>query len=333
MIDYEAKFWLPFKGVTKPVYAIPGNHDWYDALEAFLATFLEPDAARAAMRARAEADLRLTSTTDARIDGADRRSRRACAASTASRPASSAARSSRSRPIASRSSPSTPASSSGSTRAQWAWLDAALDARDGKFTMAILGHPLYAGGYDMAADNEDFARLKRLLLDHDVDDRDGRRHARPRVLRRAGAAGTGAGRALLRQRRRRRLPELRAPRSTGRRTPPTADWAFYPEPRRARRARSTRGRRGGSGRPGGGRSGIDAWPFSAEWLSALFDYNVAPFFQSFVEVRVEPSAHRIRLLPYGVHGRLRWRDISRSPILSATIGGPDDFAEWIVPMR
>ncbi len=40
MIDYEAKFWLPFKGVEKPVYAIPGNHDWYDALEAFLATFL-----------------------------------------------------------------------------------------------------------------------------------------------------------------------------------------------------------------------------------------------------------------------------------------------------
>ena len=40
MIDYETKFWLPFKGVTKPVFAIPGNHDWYDALEAFLATFL-----------------------------------------------------------------------------------------------------------------------------------------------------------------------------------------------------------------------------------------------------------------------------------------------------
>ena len=34
MRDYEAKFWLPFKGVTRPVYAIPGNHDWYDALEA-----------------------------------------------------------------------------------------------------------------------------------------------------------------------------------------------------------------------------------------------------------------------------------------------------------
>ena len=52
MRDYEAKFWLPFKGVTRPVYAIPGNHDWYDALESFAATFLQPDAARASIHAR-----------------------------------------------------------------------------------------------------------------------------------------------------------------------------------------------------------------------------------------------------------------------------------------
>ena len=68
MRDYEAKFWLPFKGIEKPVYAIPGNHDWYDALEAFNATFLTTTAARAAMHARVEADLHLTSTTDERID-------------------------------------------------------------------------------------------------------------------------------------------------------------------------------------------------------------------------------------------------------------------------
>jgi uncharacterized membrane protein HdeD (DUF308 family) len=29
--DYEPNFYLPFKGFTKPIYAIPGNHDWYDA--------------------------------------------------------------------------------------------------------------------------------------------------------------------------------------------------------------------------------------------------------------------------------------------------------------
>ena len=32
-----------------------------------------------------------------------------------------------------------------------------------------------------------------------------------------------------------------------------------------------------------------AWPFSVEALSAVFDFNRAPFFQSFVEVRVERS--------------------------------------------
>ena len=68
MRDYELRFWLPFKGVTKPVFAIPGNHDWYDALEAFTATFFEPRAARAAMRARIEVDNRLTGTTDETVE-------------------------------------------------------------------------------------------------------------------------------------------------------------------------------------------------------------------------------------------------------------------------
>ena len=68
MRHYEAKFWLPFMGTAKPVYAIPGNHDWYDALEGFAATFLEPDAARAAMSRRVEVDNRITSTTDRRIE-------------------------------------------------------------------------------------------------------------------------------------------------------------------------------------------------------------------------------------------------------------------------
>src|SRR5262249_16352002 len=28
---------------------------------------------------------------------------------------------------------------------------------------------------------------------------------------------------------------------------------------------------------------LAAWPFSVEWLSSAFDFNVAPFYQSFVE--------------------------------------------------
>jgi hypothetical protein len=75
---------------------------------------------------------------------------------------------------------------------------------------------------------------------------------------------------------------------------------------------------------------FDAWPFSAEWLSAVFDYNTAPFFQSFIEVRVERD--RLLLRPYGVHGRLRWRDFDRSASGRGRPAGAglDDEVEWAV---
>jgi hypothetical protein len=73
-----------------------------------------------------------------------------------------------------------------------------------------------------------------------------------------------------------------------------------------------------------------AWPFSAEWLSAAFDYNTAPFFQSFVEVRVEPLERRLRLRPIGVHGRLRWRDLERSPSVRPAGTTDHDFVEWVI---
>ena len=68
--------------------------------------------------------------------------------------------------------------------------------------------------------------------------------------------------------------------------PPTSDWAFYPDTKAvmAKIEADT---------PLWKRPAwwwtrqLGAWPFSAEWLSAVFDYNVAPFFQSFVKVRVE----------------------------------------------
>jgi len=77
---------------------------------------------------------------------------------------------------------------------------------------------------------------------------------------------------------------------------------------------------------------FDAWPFSAEWLSAMFDVNKAPFFQSFVEVAVEPSAGRVRPIPHGIHGRLRWSDLQSSGTVKPA-GVPDEaFAEWGVEM-
>ncbi len=44
----------------------------------------------------------------------------------------------------------------------------------------------------------------------------------------------------------------------------------------------------------------------------MFDYNVAPFFQSFVVVTVEPAARRIIIRPWGIHGPLTWSDFDRS---------------------
>lgn len=76
----------------------------------------------------------------------------------------------------------------------------------------------------------------------------------------------------------------------------------------------------------------NAWPFTAEWLSAAFDYNVAPFFQSFIEVRVERSANRVRLIPYGVHGQLTWADIAHADRLRASGAGDRAPAEWVVRM-
>lgn len=34
--DYGPKFYRPYRNVPRPVYALPGNHDWYDGLDGFM---------------------------------------------------------------------------------------------------------------------------------------------------------------------------------------------------------------------------------------------------------------------------------------------------------
>ncbi|MFC6929709.1 metallophosphoesterase family protein [Actinomadura yumaensis] len=41
--DYTAKFFRPYKDYPAPIYAIPGNHDWYDGLRGFLRVFCDLD--------------------------------------------------------------------------------------------------------------------------------------------------------------------------------------------------------------------------------------------------------------------------------------------------
>jgi hypothetical protein len=74
------------------------------------------------------------------------------------------------------------------------------------------------------------------------------------------------------------------------------------------------------------------YPFSAEWLSAAFDYNQAPYFQSFMEIKVERSHRRIRLIPYGVHGQLRWSDFEYGGNGKPPSAPGSGFAEWVLPM-
>ncbi|MGI8596666.1 MAG: metallophosphoesterase [Thermoleophilaceae bacterium] len=42
--DYVDAFYLPYAGYGKPIYAIPGNHDWYDGLNGFMWHFCGAEA-------------------------------------------------------------------------------------------------------------------------------------------------------------------------------------------------------------------------------------------------------------------------------------------------
>ncbi len=312
MKDYEANFWLPFKGFDKPVYAIPGNHDWYDALEGFVATFFTPEAARVAMRARVEADNRLTSTTDDRIGwliGEAARLRREYGMPTGfQRAPYFQIQTDRFALIA---------VDTGVLRRvdadQLAWLRAALEQSRGKFTMVDPRTSAVCGRELPGRRRSGLHRSPRAHARVQGRDRDGRRHARPRALRRA-LSGRGSGpRDVPRgQRRRGRLPLVGDGAGVAGFTRRAAV-GVSPEHRGSDREDRLSHTPGWKWPFWVWTKQFGAWPFSVEWLSAAFDYNVAPFFQSFVEVRVEPSAGRVRMLPWGVHGRLRWSDLQASP--------------------
>jgi hypothetical protein len=42
--DYEQKFYRPYKNYPGPIYALPGNHDWYDGLNGFMYHLCEAEA-------------------------------------------------------------------------------------------------------------------------------------------------------------------------------------------------------------------------------------------------------------------------------------------------
>jgi hypothetical protein len=355
MSDYESKFYLPFKGFSKPIYAIPGNHDWYDALEGFAANFLEADAARACLRARLETDARLTTTTEGRIERLIReaaRLRRGFGVSTGwQRGPFFDLQTERFALIA---------VDTGVLRQvdteQWHWLRAALGRSRGKFTMVVLGHPLYAGGryqggedgpiagewvpgdrlpeisgHGRGAAVEPFAAIHRLLREHGVEvvmagDTHYFEHYRE-TYQDGGRDRTmyhfvnGGGGAYL---------SIGTPLDWPA-TPAVPDCAFFPRTDVLidKLDRETPAwkvplwqwvkRLGG-------------WPFTAETLAGAFSYERAPYFHSFVEVRVERSKDRVRMIPHGANGPLRWRDLETFGAVVPAGKTASDNVEFVVAL-
>ncbi|MCU0404729.1 MAG: metallophosphoesterase, partial [Chitinophagaceae bacterium] len=165
--DYEKKFWMPMKGVEKPVLAIPGNHDWYDALDGFAATFFQPEAARKALHARVEADLEISSTTDDKINEMISKTEEW--------------RKEYNVPTGFQKAPFFQVATedfvfitleTGIARQidtlQMQWLETVLEASAGKFVMVLLGHPFYAIGEYQGSMNPRFEGLHQLLKKYKV---------------------------------------------------------------------------------------------------------------------------------------------------------------------
>lgn len=331
MKDYETKFWLPMKGVTKPVYAIPGNHDWYDALEGFTATFFEPKAAHDAMMARINSDLKLTSSTEGHvtelIKEADRLKKNYGV------------------PTGFQKSPYFQIQTdkfafitveTGVTRRidedQQAWLKQALEASKGKYIMVLMGHPFYAIGEYQGSLNKDFQAIHQLLRDYKVNlVMGGDTHDLEYYIERGfgndpasvmyhfvnggGGAYLSIGAAM--------MPNDKMP---------TKEWAHYPatEPLIKKIEDNNNILKAPAWY---WTKQLNGWPFTPEFLSAAFDYNNSPFFQSFFEIKVEPSKGTISFIPYGVNGQLLWKDIETSDNVRPSDKTPESKVEWVFPLK
>ncbi|HSD51156.1 MAG TPA: metallophosphoesterase [Candidatus Methylomirabilis sp.] len=331
MRDYEFNFYLPFKGFTKPIYAIPGNHDYYDGLDGFLANFLEPAAAREAIRARVATDFGLSGTTETVITdslGQAQRLRALYRVRTGLQRGPYFEMHTRGFSLI--------AVDTGILKRidkrQMTWLEAALQRARGNFRMVLLGHPLYAGGVYQGATNPPFAAIHRLLTEHEVElvmagDTHDFEYYREEYTGKSGPLlmhhfVNGGGGAYLSIGTALAWPAK----------PPVPDWAFYPRTDSLTTKLDVE-------TPTWKRpiwlwiKNLGAWPASVEALSAFFDFNHAPFFQSFMEVRVEGSRGRVRLILHGVNGPLPWRDLQVGGAVVPVGQGMDDPVEFVIPMR
>jgi len=355
MQDYEPKFYLPFKGFTQPIYAIPGNHDWYDALEAFAANFLEPDAARATMQARMELDGWWTTTTPRHIEAKIQEASRLRAEYSVSTGWQHG-------PFFEVQSErfSLIAVDTGVLRQvdtdQWAWLKAALERSKGKFIMAILGHPLYAGGRYQGGHDEQvagewvaqdgsfeilgqhlgpqiapFAAIHRLLREHQVQVvMAGDTHYFEYYKELYESGGThrtmhhfvnGGGGAYM---------SIGTPLDWPKQ-PALPDCAYFPR-KDVLTEKLDRETPVWKMPLWSWVKYLHGWPLTAETMAGAFLYSRAPFLQSFVEIRVENSKNQVRLIPHSATGPLRWQELEAFGALAPNGTSAEEPVEFVVPM-
>src|SRR5436190_1403844 len=331
MKDYETNFYLPFKGFGKPIYAIPGNHDWFDANDGFNANFLDHDSAILALRARLAADLNTDAiTTDQRFAEMTAEAKRL-------REYYGVRNGLQRGPFFEMHTTgfSLIAVDTGILRTldmkEAAWLESALARAGNNFKMVVLGHPFYVNGAYQATEDDPFNKihetLKRYAVDivmagdtHDFEfyktnhTVNGTSKDMLHFVNGGGGAYLSIGTAL-------GFPDK----------PFTTEYAFYP--RTDELTTKIRNEAPYWKMP------FLAWmqwfhgyPFDAEMVSGAFDFNRAPFFQSFVEVSVERSQKRVRVLLYGVNGPLRWRDIQVGGQVKPADKTDDDFVEFLAPL-
>jgi hypothetical protein len=332
MKDYETNFYLPFHGFEKPIYAIPGNHDWFDANEGFNANFLERDSAIHALRARLLSDVRTRAlNTDERFEQITNETQRL-------REYYQIKNGLQRGPFFEIQTPgfSLIAIDTGILRRvdayENAWVEQALTRAGDNFKMVVIGHPFYVAGAYGAANDPAFRQihetLKRFSVDvvmggdtHDFEfykeyySLESKQGEMLHFVNGGGGAYLSVGTSL-------GFPQQ----------PATADYAFYPRTDQLTAKI---------------RDEAPLWklpflvwlryfqgyPFDNEMVSGAFEFNRAPFFQSFMEVIVERSQKRVRLLLYGVNGQLRWRDIQVGGQVKPADKSDDDFVEFVAPLH
>lgn len=327
MKDYERNFYLPFKGFTKPLYAIPGNHDWFDANEVFNANFLTAEAAQISLRSRLAADLKTEAVaTDQRFDEITTEAARLRGYYKVKNGLQRA-----SFFEMQTAGFSLIAVDTGILRSidakQRAWLEAALNRAGNNYKLVVIGHPFYVAGEYQAANDKNFDEIFQLLRRYKVDavmagdTHDFEFYKIKTEEKEMLSFVNGGGGAYLSIGTSLGFPE----------NPETGDYAFYPRTDELEKK-------------------IDdeapfwkmpfywwlkwfrGYPFDEEMVSGAFDFNRAPFFQSFLEVSVERSQNRVVFILYGANGRLRWRDIQTSGAAKPIDKTDDDFVEFTAPL-